>query len=169
MGLLRKAILAWSPDLAAAIERESRQWIMQCPQGHEQSVWDAGGIRYRAAGNPQRVAWCPKCKRLAWHRIYWQADREDLAACPAKPPKPGQPVHGLRSFLAIVLSVIALIGVIFLGGVALSYLATALWPPELAVIGVLQSTFGGIGVVAAILGLAGTLLLRWSWPLRTVD
>ncbi|MGD9646001.1 MAG: hypothetical protein AB7U73_09825 [Pirellulales bacterium] len=53
---------------ATAIERESRQWMMRCGCGHETSVWDAGGIRYKSAGKPRRLARCPHCG-LTWHRL----------------------------------------------------------------------------------------------------
>jgi hypothetical protein len=36
----------------AAMEAESKQWKVNCPAcGHERSIWDMGGIRYKAAGN----------------------------------------------------------------------------------------------------------------------
>jgi hypothetical protein len=56
----------------AALERGSRAWMMQCPCGHERSVWDAGGIRYKAAGKPRRYARCPKCEQHTWHLVSWK-------------------------------------------------------------------------------------------------
>ncbi len=33
------------------VERESRQWLVECGHcGHTDSVWDLGGIRYKASG-----------------------------------------------------------------------------------------------------------------------
>jgi len=38
---------------AASMEEESRSWIARCPHcGSEKSVWDLGGIRWKAAGSP---------------------------------------------------------------------------------------------------------------------
>jgi transposase-like protein len=54
----------------AALQAESQTWKMTCPRcGHEYSVWDAGGIRTRAAGRPTRYAACPACGRRAWTSI----------------------------------------------------------------------------------------------------
>lgn len=53
---------------AAAMEAESRRWIMVCPCGRETSIWDAGGVRYKAVGNPKRLYRCPQCG-LTMHRL----------------------------------------------------------------------------------------------------
>ena len=64
-----KSILpkSWAEDL----EAESRQWMMQCPNcKHEVSVWEMGGIRWKAAGNPRRYAVCLNCMKSGWHQLY---------------------------------------------------------------------------------------------------
>lgn len=38
-----------SAERFAEMERESRQWVMDCPCGATTSVWEMGGIRYEAA------------------------------------------------------------------------------------------------------------------------
>lgn len=63
--LIEKLPKAW----ADAIEAESRQWMMRCSCGHEISVWDAGGVRYKAAGNPVRLWLCPTCGYTK-HTVY---------------------------------------------------------------------------------------------------
>ncbi len=76
MSLLQRIILAFVPgSVAEAMERESRQWMMRCDCGHERSIWEVGGIRYKAAGNPRRLARCPACNRRTWHEVYRQDDR----------------------------------------------------------------------------------------------
>jgi hypothetical protein len=55
---------------AESMEAESRTWMMRCPCGHEQSVWEAGGIRWKAAGNPRRRARCPGCGEVTWQQLY---------------------------------------------------------------------------------------------------
>jgi hypothetical protein len=64
MGLLRSLILTVAPGrLRRAMEAESRSWVARCPCGAETSVWQMGGIRYGAAGNPRRLLRCGSCRR----------------------------------------------------------------------------------------------------------
>lgn len=70
MGLLRKLIISIVPTRwAQAMEAESRAWRMRCPCGEETSIWEMGGIRYKAAGSPRRLYRCPRCG-LTWHTLY---------------------------------------------------------------------------------------------------
>jgi hypothetical protein len=70
MTLIQKLVTTVLPRRwAAAIEADSRAWMARCPCGHEMSVWDAGGIRYKAAGNPVKLFPCPHCGPT-WHRLY---------------------------------------------------------------------------------------------------
>lgn len=56
----------------AAMEAESRAWMVQCPHcGAERSVWDSGGIRYRAAGTSRLYRRCFACGKRGWHKVYW--------------------------------------------------------------------------------------------------
>jgi hypothetical protein len=58
---------------AADMETESRRWRVQCPHcGLERSVWEMGGIRWRAAGNPRWLLRCPQCGMRKWHRVYYR-------------------------------------------------------------------------------------------------
>ena len=66
----------WAEDMRT----ESLEWMMQCPCGDEISVWDSGGIRYKAAGNPKRLRACPKCGKRTWHNVYRKK------AVPGNPP-----------------------------------------------------------------------------------
>jgi hypothetical protein len=63
-----------SEERAAAIEKESRQWVLRCPCGQERSVWDMGGLRYKAAGNPRRLTRCPSCRKREWHTLIRRLD-----------------------------------------------------------------------------------------------
>ncbi|GEM_PF-477236 len=81
MSLLQRAILTFVPGpMAEAMEHESRQWMMRCDCGHERSIWEVGGIRYKAAGNPRRPARCPACGRRTWHEVYHKDGRPSAAA-----------------------------------------------------------------------------------------
>ncbi len=47
-----------------AMEAQSRAWVMKCTHcGRETSIWDMGGIRYKASGNPSRAGWCKHCNK----------------------------------------------------------------------------------------------------------
>lgn len=57
----------WATDM----EAESRLWMMRCQNcGKEISVWEAGGIRWKAHGNPSRYQRCRHCGNNAWHTLY---------------------------------------------------------------------------------------------------
>jgi hypothetical protein len=69
MALIRNLVLKIvSKDLAAKMEKESREWRMKCRVcGHAISVWDAGGLRYGARGNPVRRNRCSACGKVTEH------------------------------------------------------------------------------------------------------
>lgn len=55
---------------AADMERESRSWMARCENcGETASIWDRGGIRWKAAGRPRAYGKCRACGRNAWHTI----------------------------------------------------------------------------------------------------
>ena len=55
---------------AASMEAESRSWMARCPHcGSEKSVWELGGIRWKAAGSPSMLLRCPVCGKTAPHKI----------------------------------------------------------------------------------------------------
>jgi hypothetical protein len=52
----------WAQDM----ETESRAWIMTCPNCRaEQSLWDAGGIRWKAYSNKSVFMRCPQCGKMS--------------------------------------------------------------------------------------------------------
>lgn len=53
----------------AAAESESRKWMIRCPCGAERSVWDAGGIRWKAAGKTRMLGRCLACGQRTWHTL----------------------------------------------------------------------------------------------------
>lgn len=61
----------WAEDM----EAHSRSWMLRCACGYERSIWEIGGIRWRAIGNPKTVRRCPHCGKVRWHTIYRK--RED--------------------------------------------------------------------------------------------
>jgi hypothetical protein len=56
----------WAEDM----EADSRSWMLRCPCGFERSVWDIGGIRWKAVGNSKNLGRCPHCGKLTWHTMY---------------------------------------------------------------------------------------------------
>ena len=91
-------------ETAAAMEAHSRAWLVRCPHcGHERSIWDLGGIRYKAAGNPRLRLSCPNCGKAGWHEVSKAADF----------PTAKVPAWGLvRLILSVVLCVLILVAVI---------------------------------------------------------
>jgi len=71
VSFVQKLVLAVVPrSWGAAMEAESRAWIARCETcGGERSIWDLGGIRWKAAGSPRRRLKCPACNRVGWHSI----------------------------------------------------------------------------------------------------
>jgi len=75
MSPLQKLVVAVLPKKwAASVEAESRVWIARCSScGFERSVWELGGIRWKAAGTVRRYLFCPRCGQAHWHTISkWQ-------------------------------------------------------------------------------------------------
>lgn len=52
-----------------AMEADSRLWVVRCSCGFARSVWDLGGIRYKAVGNPRWFRKCPHCGHRSWHKV----------------------------------------------------------------------------------------------------
>jgi hypothetical protein len=61
---------AWAEDMRA----ESLTWMMRCNCGYERSIWESGGIRWKARGNPQRLSVCPQCGQLSRHTVYRKSE-----------------------------------------------------------------------------------------------
>ena len=71
MSFFQKLFTALLPRKAAQdMEADSRSWMVRCKCGYERSVWDMGGIRWRAAGNPRWFMRCPHCGQRSWHTVY---------------------------------------------------------------------------------------------------
>jgi hypothetical protein len=57
----------WAKDM----EAQSRTWIIRCSAcGFERSIWDIGGIRWRAYGNSSTFGRCPQCGKRTVHKIF---------------------------------------------------------------------------------------------------
>jgi len=75
MSFVQRLFKAVLPRASAeAMETESRRWVARCPCGYERSLWDLGGIRWKASGNPRQFLTCPQCGQRGWHVITRKAD-----------------------------------------------------------------------------------------------
>lgn len=65
---------------AESMEADSRSWKARCSCGFARSVWELGGIRWKATGQPRWYLRCPECGQRSWHVV----SREPSAATPPK-------------------------------------------------------------------------------------
>jgi ribosomal protein S27E len=81
---MQRLVTRWvGPQTAAAMEAHSRAWLVRCPNcGHERSIWELGGIRYKATGSPRTRLRCPKCGAAGWHKVHKAADFPVTSASP---------------------------------------------------------------------------------------
>lgn len=70
----RAAFVGASEDRRDEIEYESSLWMVACPCGWEQSVWDLGGVRYRAKGTKTQLRRCDSCGKRELHQVYYSGD-----------------------------------------------------------------------------------------------
>ena len=62
---------------AESMEADSRLWMLQCPNcKFEQSIWDIGGIRWKAVGNQRNLLRCTNCGKRGWHLVYKQENEK---------------------------------------------------------------------------------------------
>ena len=49
---------------------ESQNWYFKCNCGNEFNIWELGGIRYKAKGNPIKIVRCTKCQKLTARKLF---------------------------------------------------------------------------------------------------
>ena len=64
------------PKLFAAIESATREWAIVCPCGETQDLWDAGGVRFKGAGEPKQMMRCKACGKLTAHTVMKKTPKE---------------------------------------------------------------------------------------------
>ena len=65
-------------ETATNMEAESRRWLFQCNKCQEEhSIWDVGGIRWGAAGNPTRYLTCPNCGTGGMYTLSYKKVKSD--------------------------------------------------------------------------------------------
>jgi hypothetical protein len=60
----------------AAVREGTKQWLAECPCGHRRDLWDSGGVRYKAAGEPRQIGSCPACGKATLHKIRKKTEAE---------------------------------------------------------------------------------------------
>jgi hypothetical protein len=77
---IRNLILKIVPDrMAVSMEAESREWMTGCRTcGWERSVWDAGGLRWKAKGKSRTRMSCLQCNKNRWAEV--SRKRGEIAA-----------------------------------------------------------------------------------------
>lgn len=71
MSLIQRFFMAIFPaSWAGSMEAESREWMVRCKCGHERSIWDLGGIKWKATGTSRNYGRCPVCGKRSWHTTY---------------------------------------------------------------------------------------------------
>ncbi len=60
-----------------SMQDESQTWLMRCPCGHETSVWEMGGIRWKADGKPIRWGQCGGCGERFFAQVYRHATNNE--------------------------------------------------------------------------------------------
>ncbi|MBM3200226.1 hypothetical protein FJZ53_04775 [Candidatus Woesearchaeota archaeon] len=70
MGLIRSVLRKASPKRFKGVVKESKSWHFVCKTcGYKKSVYDSGGIRYKAKPNKVALGRCPVCKKFRWFKI----------------------------------------------------------------------------------------------------
>jgi DNA-directed RNA polymerase subunit RPC12/RpoP len=59
-----------------AVREGTKQWLAECPCGHRRDLWDSGGVRYKAAGEPRQMGSCPACGKATLHKIRKKTEAE---------------------------------------------------------------------------------------------
>jgi hypothetical protein len=90
--LAHRVVELLPPRWRSSIEKESRDWVVRCACGHETSIWEMGGVRFKACGNPLRGARCGKCGNVFVGQIFRRsaeiqpAGAMDDSAADSEPP-----------------------------------------------------------------------------------
>lgn len=71
LSTIQKIIKFFSPaPLFEKMMEDSKRYRFTCSCGKESSIWDIGGIRYKASEKTKTGVKCPHCGKFALHKIY---------------------------------------------------------------------------------------------------
>ena len=60
----------------AAVKAGTKEWLAECPCGHKRDLWDSGGVRYKAVGEPRQFGYCSSCGKSTMHKIRKKTEAE---------------------------------------------------------------------------------------------
>jgi len=92
------------------MKAESQQWHLVCDCGHATSIWDWGGIRYGASGNPRKLMNCPACGKTTMHRTEWRGE-----GGPDNPKKDSMNALAVNAAVWVTLAIVGIAVVTFVG------------------------------------------------------
>jgi hypothetical protein len=99
-----------SPELFAAMERESRLWKAECPTCRADTpFWALGGVRYKALGEPRKRLRCPACGQTGWLRVHWTGGDPTALG-----PRPSVAPLVLKIVLVTLFIPLAILGLVLL-------------------------------------------------------
>ncbi|HYD13429.1 MAG TPA: hypothetical protein VEC11_11345 [Allosphingosinicella sp.] len=98
-----------SPELFAAMQRESRLWKTECPhcQTDTTDIWEIGGVRYKALGEPRNRIRCPRCNQNRWMRVHWTGGDPNALG-----PRPSVTPLVIKIVLITLLIPLAIVGAV---------------------------------------------------------
>ena len=74
MSFIQRVFTTVLPQRCAdSMEAESRCWMVRCKCGFARSIWELGGIRWKATGKPRTYMKCPQCGQRSWHTVTYEA------------------------------------------------------------------------------------------------
>ena len=75
MSAIQKFFLKILPKaMGEDIRRDSMRWIVKCPCGFGRSIWEMGGIRWKASGERKALLKCPECGEKSLHSVVYVLD-----------------------------------------------------------------------------------------------
>jgi hypothetical protein len=170
-----------SPATALRMETESRSWMIRCPAcNYERSVWETGGIRYKASGTARQLRQCPQCGKRTWHTVYRR--EEPSAAGPASVSTAGGRSRLLLWVLVLgvfLAGSLAFFGILFFvtntltqpvatsGDAFMTALKTGNYAPAYALCAPdLQQELGNVAGLATLVGTHQPA--QWNWTSRSI-
>jgi len=60
-----------------AVKAGTKEWLIECrSSGYKRDIWDEGGTRYKAKGEPVSLGKCSKCDKKTWQKARKKSDEE---------------------------------------------------------------------------------------------
>ncbi|MEZ5940764.1 MAG: FHA domain-containing protein [Planctomycetaceae bacterium] len=67
---LVEQVKSWWKGFCNSVRQESQRWHIVCTEcGKKKSVWESGGVRWKAAGNSHKLVYCSGCQKMVWAKM----------------------------------------------------------------------------------------------------